>query len=602
VTFVNKMDKISACIDRASLDLTRKLGVPTLVAHLPLFRDGPGYHTGECSEAGSFCGVVDLLSGRALVWEDGGNGETARAIEMPEGIGRVAAGRRAALVEALVDMDDRVGELVLGGDGAGLSLDLPEHEVRAALRRVTIARKATVVLCGSALKNTAVQPLLDAIVDYLPSPSEVPRPRLASGATLPPLPASAEDALREAPLIALAFKVQNRAQVGPLVFMRIYQGVLSRRDTLWNASRGERERMTRLVMMRANTMEDVEELGPGSIGAAAGLRLARTGDTLLAAAQGGKGPAGLARGAPVPVLEGVAAPESVFVCAVECESSKDEERLAEVLALIEREDPSVRVSRDAETGQTLVAGMGELHLEVVQHRITTEYNLPNVTFGAVRIAYRETAGASFALPTPRVFDQQIGARRHMAGASAEVSPLEPGGASTTNTVTIEGEDGLGAFLPWVRNGVQSALGRGPLLGFPVVGTAVRVSALHLPSDTATENAVTGVVRDAVAEALRGASARLLEPVMRATFSTPEPHVGTIISDLTSRRRAHVHAVSGSGRTCEVIADVPLAEIVGYSSTLRSLTSGEVNFEMQFQSYEPLSHIAQQNLLKASRGF
>lgn len=465
----------------------------------------------------------------------------------------------------------------------------------------------SVVLCGSALKNVGIQPLLDAVVAYLPGPKPLPFP-------------SKEAEAASGGMVALAFKVQHRPVVGPLVFIRVYRGELHRRDVLFNVNRGCKEKMTRLVVMKANVMHDVESLPEGSIGAAAGLQVTATGETLsksilkpdLAAL-------GHAQ------LPNIVIPESVFVCSIEAESAKDEDDLKKALACIEREDPSIRVTIDAESGQTLISGMGELHLEVTHQRLIREYGV-KAQMGDVRISYRETCeGVSSADNV--AFDRIIGAKRHFAACSVHVEPLEPGSGtritvqispdSSNNTIANHNISGSGNLAKmskndsseskkapaqlWAETAAQQALTRGPLLGFPLTDISVTVSNLR-SIDTPTETAVSGCVRAAISQALSSSSPKLLEPVMDVAFRCSESSVGPVVSDVSSRRRGQVKEVSGQGRESVVSALVPLGEMVGYATALRTMTSGEASFEMRFARYQPMAAQAQDKVLKAMRGF
>eukprot|EP00753_Platysulcus_tardus_P009454 PLAT212.1.p1 GENE.PLAT212.1~~PLAT212.1.p1 ORF type:complete len:587 (-),score=232.55 PLAT212.1:82-1842(-) len=583
------MDKPRADYAMTMDSIRERLRVTPLPLQMPI-GGGP---------SGAFTGVVDLLNMRKLCWDD----ELGESVTVSTSLGDVAddaAAARAQLVESVADMDDEIAELYL--DDAAISGDA----LRAAIRRITLARSAALpVLFGSALRNRGVQPLMDAIVDYLPSPAEA-SPAVAhvvgkskskaSSKAKSDADASTIELLPEAdgPLAALAFKVQHDPHRGATVFFRVYSGTLKAGDMLLNSSRGVKERPHRLLQVRANDVVEVDAVAAGGIGAALGMRTTSTGDTLQ-----------LARDKRLPelTLDGVALPPPVFTCSIEPERTADEAALEEALATLMREDPSLSVTVEEETGQTLLSGMGELHMEIVKHRLAEAHKL-EVYMGRMQVAYRE--GIRSPIRHDFTLDRTVGSRTMQAGLRLLLSPLDDVSAPPeidVPDVIMAGADGSSssgadasaaktalpdAMRDAIVAGLTSGLQRG-IDGYPLLGLRATVEEDGvLLSPASSPEAFRSAAHMAVGDALRHAEqgcVALLEPVMAMEISVPEERLGDALGDF-SKRRGRVLGMDGDAGRSKLTGEAPLSELIGYATALRSLTKGEGSFSMQFLHYEP----------------
>jgi elongation factor G len=560
IAYVNKMDRTGADFAGAVETMSTRLGAHPLPIQLPV---------GE--EAG-FEGVVDLIEMKALVWKDE-LGTEYEHVEIPEGLREQAEQHRTELIEACADYDDELMEAYLNEE------EISHERIVESLHKATLDIKVTPVLCGSSFKNKGVQPLLDAIVELLPSPLEVPPVKGIE----PPAKGqdgSGREAERppddNAPFSALAFKVMADPYVGKLTYFRVYSGKLSAGSRVLNVSNGRTERIGRLLMMHANHREEIEECYAGDICAGVGLKQTGTGDTLAAP------------DAPIE-LETIDFPEPVIAVAIEPKTKADQEKLGAALARLAEEDPTFQVESDDETGQTLIHGMGELHLEVIVDRMLREFNV-DANVGRPQVAYRETIRKA----VPKVegrFVRQTGGRGQYGHVVINLEPAPNEGFDFVNQ--IKGGVIPSEFLPAVEQGIEEALENGVKAGYPMVDVRVELIDGSYHDVDSSEMAFKVAGSMAVQEAARRASPVLLEPVMAVEVVTPEEFLGDVIGDL-QRRRGTLQGQEQRGNAFAVQASVPLGEMFGYATDLRSSTQGRATYTMQFERYEQVpDNIAQE---------
>ncbi len=546
ICFVNKMDRTGADFDRTLHMIEERLGAVPVPLQLPLGVED------------AFGGVVDLVTMRALRF-GGDRGETVADDVIPVHLEDAAREAREAMVERLAEHDDQLLVSFLEGHEIGVT------ELQKAIRRATISNAITPVLAGSALRNKGVQPLLDAVVTYLPSPLEVP-PIVAHDVsdTEVTYERSASD---DEPLTALAFKVVSDPFVGRLVFFRVYSGVVRSGERVLNTGRHRRERFGRLLRMHADSREDVEEVFAGEIAAAIGLKDTFTGDTLSSPDQ------------PV-VLEAISFPAPVISVAIEPRTRDDQDRLGESLQRLAEEDPTFKVRYDEETGQTVISGMGELHLEVIVDRMRREHRV-EANVGRPQVAYRETMRRP--VRTEGRFVRQTGGRGQYGHCVLEVAPREPGAGFSFEDLTVGGSIPR-EYISAVRQGVERALSTGARAGFPVVDVAVAVVDGSFHAVDSSEMAFQAAGTLGMREALEKGASVLLEPVMKVEVVTPDDHFGDVLGDI-SQRRGHVLGSEPRGNAQVIAAQVPLAETFGYATDVRSLTQGRATYSMEFDHYE-----------------
>ena len=551
VAYVNKMDRTGADFFNAVDTMRDRLGANPLPIQIPIGQEG------------DFVGVVDLIENKALVWKDE-LGTEFDYEEVPEDLKELAHEHRTHLIEACADYDDELLEAYLNDE------EIPHERIAKSLHRATLDIKVTPVLCGSSFKNKGVQPLLDAIVELLPSPLEVP----AVKGLEPPKkgdnggPTEAERPADDgAPFASLAFKVMADPYVGKLTYFRVYSGKLSAGGRVLNASTGRTERIGRLLMMHANHREEIEECYAGDIVAGVGLKQTSTGDTLCAP------------DAPIE-LEHIEFPEPVIAVAIEPKTKADQEKLSASLARLAEEDPTFQVESDEETGQTLIHGMGELHLEVIVDRLLREFSV-DANVGRPQVAYRETIRE----PVKKVegrFVRQTGGRGQYGHAVINVEPAPSEGFDFINS--IKGGRIPSEFIPSIESGIEEALQSGVKAGYPMVDVRVELIDGSYHDVDSSEMAFKIAGSMAVQEAARKAKPVLLEPVMSVEVVTPEEFLGEVIGDL-SRRRGRVQGQEPRGNALAVQAFVPLGEMFGYATDLRSSTQGRASYTMQFERYE-----------------
>ena len=536
ICFVNKMDRVGANFYRTVDMIRERLGATPLVLQLPVG-----------SEAG-FVGVVDLLKNKAIVWKDETLGAEFYETEIPVNLVDHVAEYRTALIEAAVEQDDKVLEAYVGG------VEPSVEDLKACIRAGTIAGAFVPVTCGAAFKNKGIQPLLDAVVDYLPAPAYAGHSAMQAD---------------DAPFAGLAFKVMSDPVVGTITFVRIYAGSLTTGATVLNSVRGRSETVGRMLQMHANMREDVGTAYAGDIVAVPGLAVTSTGDTLCDPAH------------PV-VLQSIPFPEPVIEVAVEAKTAADQEKMETALARLAQEDPTFQVARDPESGQTVIRGMGELHLEIIVDRMKREFKV-NANVGTPQVAYRETITRPVAVEYTH--DKMLGDSQHFARVTLDLAPAASG--TGYNFEAKVANDVLPAeFISGVRTGLTAAKEFGVLAGFPVVDIDVALvgGAHREAASTALDFEV--AARAAFPEGMRKAGPVLPEPIMRVEVVTPEDQTGDIIGDLASRR-GQISGMDQRGAARSIDAMAPLANMFGYVNTLRSLSKGRAQYSMQFDHYDPV---------------
>jgi len=544
--FVNKMDKIGADFYRCVEMVGTRLGAKAVPVQLPIGAEN------------DFKGVVDLIEMNALVWRNEELGAQWDVVEIPDDLKESAKKYREAMIEAAVELDDDAMTAYLNGD-------LPNNDtIRRLLRRGTIDAKFFLVFAGSAFKNKGVQPLLDGVIDYLPSPADVPAIQGIDARTEAPIERHADDS---EPLAMLAFKIANDPHMGTLTFCRIYSGQLEQGMMIENTVKEKRERVGRLFQMHANSREQITEAFAGDIVAIVGLKDTTTGDTLCAS------------NAQV-ILERMIFPEPVIDISVEPKSKADQEKMGLALNRLAAEDPSFRVKTDEESGQTIISGMGELHLDILVDRMRREFKV-EANIGQPQVAYRETITKS--ANVDYTHKKQSGGSGQFARVKLIVEPGELGSGLTFVNAVVGGSVPK-EYIPGVEKGVKSVMSSGPLIGFPIVDVKVTLTegAYHDVDSSVLAFEIAG--RAGFNEGLRKASPKILEPIMKVEVTTPEDYMGDVIGDLNSRR-GQIHGTEGRGVLQVVDAYVPLANMFGYVNSLRSMSQGRAQYSMSFDHYE-----------------
>ena len=548
ICFINKMDRIGANFERTVEMIRERLGAHPVVVNMPVGVEA------------DFAGVVDLIRNVAVIWHDETLGAKFSDQPIPAALAAKAAAYRTALVEAAAEMDDAVLEAYLGGE------EIDAATLIRCLRKGTVSGKLVPVLCGSAFKNKGVQPLLDAVVDFLPSPVDLPP-------TEGTLPGSNEPAVRRPddaePTAALAFKIMSDPFVGTLTFVRVYSGVIESGSYLQNTVKDVRERIGRILLMHANSREEVKEARAGDIVALVGMKNTTTGDTLADAAK------------PI-VLERMEFPDPVIEVAVEPKTKADQEKMGVALSRLAAEDPSFRVGTDQESGQTVIKGMGELHLEIIVDRMRREYKV-DANVGAPQVAYRETITRH--AEVDYTHKKQTGGSGQFARIKLVFEPGEKGSGFQFESKVVGGSVPK-EYVPGVQKGLEAASQSGVIAGFPMTDIRIELvdGAYHEVDSSvmAFEIAARAAFREGAAKA----GPQLLEPVMRVEAVTPEEYMGDIIGDLNSRR-GQITGMEPRGNAQVIKAMVPLATMFGYVNTLRSLSQGRAQFTMHFDHYEPV---------------
>jgi elongation factor G len=544
IVFANKMDKTGADFYKCLQDIIDRLGAKPIAIQLPIGAEN------------NFKGLVDLVRMKGVVWEDEALGANFKDIEIPEDMVEQAKEYREKMIEAAVELDDKAMEAYLEGK------EPDEATLKRLIRKAVLTGAFYPVLCGSAFKNKGVQPLLDAVVDYLPSPVDVP--------PIKGLDDKGNEIVRKAddkePMALLAFKIMDDPFVGTITFCRIYSGVLTTGMAVINTTREKKERIGRMLLMHANNREDIKEAYAGDIVALAGLKEVRTGDTLCDPAKS-------------VLLEKMEFPEPVIEIAIEPKSKADQEKLGVALAKLAAEDPSFRVSTDQESGQTILKGMGELHLDIKVDILKRTYKV-DANIGAPQVAYREKITQR--VEHDYVHKKQSGGSGQFAAITIVAEPLPPGGGFVFENEIVGGAVPK-EYIPGVEKGLESVLGAGVLAGFPVVDLKVSLIDGKYHDVDSSALAFEIASRACLREALTKGRSVLLEPIMKVECVTPEDYTGGVIGDLSSRR-GQIQGQDMRGNANVITAMVPLANMFGYVNNLRSMSQGRATFTMQFDHY------------------
>jgi elongation factor G len=545
IAFINKMDRVGADFDRGVRMIRDRLGANPVPLQIPL---GKEEH---------FAGVVDLVKMKAVRWSEGNMGIQVLEDEIPAELRPAAEQAREKLIDAIAEYDDELMERFLEGG------EIEEAKIRAVLRTATLSLRICPVLCGTAFKNKGVQSLLDAVVDYLPAPTDVPPVSGVEPGTDKELVRRADD---QEPFCALAFKIMTDPYVGQLAFFRVYSGEANSGDQIVNTRTGKKERIGRLLQMHANSRKEIDHVATGDIVAAVGLKAVTTGDSLCAPGR-------------EIVLESLDFPEPVISVAIEPKTKDDQERMGVALSRLAQEDPSFRVHTDEESGQTIISGMGELHLEIIVDRMKREFRV-EATVGKPQVAYRETI--TKAVVERGKFVRQTGGRGQYGDVLLRVEPNEQG-AGFEFVDAIKGGVVPREYIPAVGHGVKEALEGGVLAGYPLVDIKVTLIDGSYHEVDSSEMAFKTAGSIGFKSAAAKASPVLLEPIMGVEVLVPEEFMGDAIGDLNSKR-GQIQRMESRGNVQVVAAFVPLSEMFGYATSLRSLTQGRATYTMQFDHY------------------
>ncbi len=561
IAFINKMDRTGADFDGVVEDIREELGANAVPVVLPIGAED------------RFVGIIDLVDMKAVYYDETKEGIAIREEDIPEELLEKARAAEAVMIERISEQDEQLMEKFLEGETPG------RGECIAAMRQATIAGDIIPVLCGAAFKNKGVRRLMDAIIDYLPSPLDLPPIIGAQKESNTEILRQPKD---DSPLAALAFKIQSDKHMGKLTYVRVYSGTLNSGEVVYNSTREKRQRVGRLFMMHADNRQVVETLHAGEVGAVVGLGDTRTGDTICNEKH------------PV-VLESIEFPAPVIGLAVTPESRIDRDNLSKALMRLAEEDPTFTVATNQETGDVVISGMGELHLEIIVDRLKREFNV-NTQVGKPQVAYRETVVGSVEHVHKLV--KQTGGHGQYAHVKIEVRPAEPGsGLHFEDRVT--GGRIPKEYIPAVERGVVDAMAKGPYAGFPMVDVFVVLLDGSSHDVDSSEMAFRTCARQAFRDACKKAGLQLLEPVMSVEVTAPEDHTGAITGSLCSKR-GQIIDMESRGKASITRARVPLAEMFGYSSELRNATSGRGEFTMQFEHYEAVPYALAEEIVEARR--
>jgi elongation factor G len=547
LAFVNKMDRTGANFLKVYEQMRMRLKANPIPIQIPIGAEE------------TFRGVVDLVKMKAILWDEASQGMKFTYTDIPAELAETCAEWREKMVEAAAESNEELMNKYLETG------QLSEAEIKAALRARTIAHEITPMLCGSAFKNKGVQAMLDAVIDYLPSPIDIPPVKGMNDRDKETFRKAADDE----PFAALAFKIMTDPYVGQLTFLRVYSGVLNSGDTIYNAAKGKKERVGRILQMHANQRDEIKEVRAGDIAAAVGMKDATTGDTLCDPEK-------------VITLERMQFPEPVISQAVEPRTKADQEKMGIALNRLAQEDPSFRVHTDEESGQTIISGMGELHLEIIVDRMKREFGV-EASVGKPQVAYRETIRRTVESVEGK-FIKQSGGRGQYGHVVLRLDP-QAHGVGFEFVDAIKGGVVPREYIPAVKKGVEETLKSGILAGYPVVDVKVTLHFGSYHEVDSNENAFRMAASIGFKDGMRVASPALLEPIMAVEVETPEEKMGDVMGDLSSRRGViqGMDDIAGGGGKA-VRAEVPLAEMFGYSTTLRSLTQGRATYTMEFKHY------------------
>lgn len=559
ICFVNKMDRVGASFERTVQSIVDRLGANPITMQIPI-----GFEA-------TFKGVVDLLTMKAIVWEDD-LGKDPKVIEIPDDLMQQAKEARANMVERIAELDDELTLKFLEVQ------EISMEELKVALRKGVIANKVAAVFCGSSLKNKGVQILLDAVIDYLPSPADIPSIKVSE-------PGNPENEFElatqdNAPLSALVFKIVTDPYVGRLAYVRIYSGVLSQGQTVQNSSKGKKERIGRLIRMHADRREDVTEIRSGDIGAVLGFKDSFTGDTIC--------------DSKALVLESISFPEPVISIAIEPKSSSDQEKMGEALRKLAEEDPTFRVRSDDTTAQTIIAGMGELHLDIIVDRLLREFKV-QANIGTPRVAYRESITKSVKEVNFK-YAKQSGGKGQYAHVIFSMEPGERGSGVVFENKIVGGSIPKEYINP-IEKGVKEAAETGVIAGYPVVDLKITLLGGSFHEVDSSEMAFKLAASMGFKEGVQRGNPILLEPMMKVEIVLPEEYLGDVMGQLNGRRGLIQGMDIRLGNAQAIRAMVPLAEMFGYATQLRSATQGRGVFSMEFDHYAPVSQSVAQEIMK-----
>jgi len=547
ICFINKMDRVGANFNRSLSMIKERLKANPLPIQLPL------------SSEANYQGVIDLIENKMWKFSDDIDSEPT-VVDIPESEQARYTELRQELIEKLAEVDDQMLAAYLGGTSVTAT------ELRAALRRVTLENKVIPILCGSALRNKGIQTLLDAIVDYLPSPSDMPPVKAIDTREGTEVTRPARD---DSPFAALAFKVVSDPFMGRLVYLRVYSGKVKAGAQIFNSTRGKKERLGRLLTMHANHREELTEADTGAIVATLGLKSTFTGDTLCLSSQ------------PV-LLEAIRFPEPVISVAIETKTRADQDKMDDALQKLSEEDPTFKVAYNQDTGQTIISGMGELHLEVILNRLLSEFKV-GAKVGKPRVAYKETI--TIPVKAEGRFVRQSGGHGQYGHVNIEIEPIERG-SGFQFLDRVKGGTLPKQFVPAVEFGIKEAMETGVLAGYPVVDIKATIYDGSYHEVDSSEIAFRMAGSIALKNGVRKAKPILLEPIMKLGVVTPEQFLGDVIGDLSSRR-GNIEAVETYDGICSIRASIPLAETFGYTTSLRSLTQGRATHSLEFYQYQEL---------------
>ena len=561
IAFINKMDRVGADFNRVVTMIEERLGANPVVVQIPV------------GEEAEFEGIIDLIEDKMYVFDEDSLGQEVIEQDIPEAYRDRFTAAHMVLIEKLADFDDEIMEYFL--EDTPVSADT----IYRALRVATLELNLVPVLCGSAFKNKGIQPLLDSIVHYLPSPLDVP-PVEGHGKKDELVSRKADSNEK---LSALIFKLMSDTYVENLAFVRIYSGTIKVGDKVFNPVKKKKEKIGKLIRLHANKREEVDELKAGDIGAIIGLKFSTTGDTLCSNGD-------------YIVLESMDFPEPVIGVAIEAKSKADEKKLEETLGKIAMEDPSFRIAKNEDTGQTIISGMGELHLEIIVHRLLHEFKA-NANVGKPQVSYKETISAK--ADAEGKFDQQTGAKGQYGHVLIEVEPL--GRSEGVVFETVVKEDTIpDMFLEAIERGIRDSLDAGPLIGYPVTDIKVTLVGGSYSEEESTDMAFGVSAAMAIRRAAVDAKPLLLEPIMSLEVVSPDEYLGDVMNDLNSKR-AKIVGVDADDVLQVVKAHAPLAEMFGYSTSLRSATQGRANFTMQFEKYDVVPKKKADEIIQKIRG-
>jgi elongation factor G len=564
ICFVNKMDRIGADFYRSVDMICDRLDATVAVVQIPIGAEG------------HFKGMVDLVTMTALVWDESSpNGEAYNEVVIPDDLKGEADKWRANLIDAVSNFDDVITEKYLGDE------EITAEDLKRALRKGTIANEVVPVLCGSAFKNKGVQPMLDAVADYLPSPLDIPPTKGMDLKGIEELEREPDD---NAPFAALAFKIMTDPHMGKLTYARVYSGKLAKGDTILNSTKDRKERAGRILQMHANHREDRDAAFAGDIVALVGLKQTTTGDTLCLPS------------API-VLESLEFPEPVIHVAVEPKTKADQDKLSKALQALSEEDPTFQVHTDDETAQTVIGGMGELHLEVLVDRMLREFRV-DANVGKPQVAYRETITSTVEKVEVR-YIRQTGGRGQYGHVVISLEPTGPGGGYEFLD-KISGGVIPKEYIPSVDAGIQDALTSGVVAGYPMVDVRATLTFGSYHDVDSSEMAFKIAGSMALKEAAKKAKPVLLEPIMHVEVVTPDEYLGDVVGDL-NKRRGRVEGMDQRGTSQVVRAQVPLSEMFGYATDLRSRTQGRATYTMQFHSYQQVPENISKEIVARVRG-